>query len=49
MAKREEPAYTYVCMMPRLRRVSHPHEERIVIRKTRLRRLLSKLALARHG
>ncbi len=38
----------YPCMMPPRdsRRVSHPHDERIVIRKSRLRRALAKLTIS---
>jgi hypothetical protein len=49
MARSEDPHSGYGCtMLPGdLRRVSHPHDERPVERKGRLRRLAGKLAIAR--
>jgi len=48
MPKTDDPASTYPCMMPRenLRFVHQPHDERVVITRSRLRRALTKLAAA---
>jgi hypothetical protein len=45
MAKQDE-SHTYSCLMPpaHLRRVHHPHDERIVEARKPVRRLLSRLA-----
>jgi hypothetical protein len=45
-----EPPPMYPCMMPRtdLRRVQQPHDERVVITRRPLRRVLAKLTGAVH-
>jgi hypothetical protein len=51
VAKTEDPHSGFGCIMlpGDLRRVSHPHDERPVERKRRLRRLAGKLAVALRG
>jgi hypothetical protein len=48
MPKRDDPAATYPCMMPRdhLRLVHQPNDERLVITRNRVQRALAKLAAA---
>jgi hypothetical protein len=48
MAKPDYVPSAYPCLMQKdhLRRVSHPHDERIVIGRRRVRRALAKLARA---
>jgi hypothetical protein len=48
MAKPDYVPSTYPCLMQKdhLRRVQHPHDERVVIGRSRVRRAVAKLAAA---